>query len=145
MNKRQIVASLNKIANELDSAAFFNEANTVTKVMTKLAQAPSDFEGDFTSKPNIGKNIVKRLSEMIISKLKGNEEARQYFSGGNLQSFVLDILDKSIEDYEEAKKQMILMLEQYQTGLGESEFRSFNAILNDWKSYKNQQSMEMGL
>jgi hypothetical protein len=145
MNKRQIIASLNKIANQLDSAAFFNEANTVTKVMTKLAQAPSDFMGDFTSKPNIGKNIVNQLSEMIMSKLKGNEEARQHFSGGELQSFVLEILDKSIEDYQEAKKQMVLMLQQYQTGLDESDYKSFNAILNNWKSYKNQQSMEMGL
>ena len=43
MNKKQIIASLNKIANELDSAslfveALFVEANTVTKVMTKLAE-----------------------------------------------------------------------------------------------------------
>jgi ABC-type dipeptide/oligopeptide/nickel transport system ATPase component len=37
MNKRQIIASLNKIANELDSALLFVEANTITKVMTRLA------------------------------------------------------------------------------------------------------------
>jgi hypothetical protein len=37
MNKKQIIASLNKIANELDSALLFVEANTITKVMTKLA------------------------------------------------------------------------------------------------------------
>ena len=43
MNKRQIISSLNKIANELDSASLFVEANTVTKVMTKLAE---DGEGD---------------------------------------------------------------------------------------------------
>jgi hypothetical protein len=29
--------------------------------------------------------------------------------------------------------------------LDESDYKSFNAILNNWKSYKNQQSMEMGL
>ena len=44
MNKRQIISSLNKIANELDSASLFVEANTVTKVMTKLAE---DGEGDW--------------------------------------------------------------------------------------------------
>ena len=37
MNKKQIVASLNKIANELDNSGLFREANTVTKVMEKLA------------------------------------------------------------------------------------------------------------
>ena len=44
MNKRQIIASLNKIANELDSALLFVEANTITKVMTRLAE---DEEGDW--------------------------------------------------------------------------------------------------
>ena len=148
MNKRQIISSLNKIANELDSALLFVEANTVTKVMTKLAQAPSDFTGDFTSKydsKEVGRNIVKSLSELIMNKLQGNEEARQYFSGGNLQSFVLDILDKSIEDYKEAMQQMELMLEQYQTGFNEADYKILNGLINNWKSYKNEQSVEMGL
>jgi hypothetical protein len=47
MNKRQIIASLNKIANELDSALLFVEANTITKVMTKLAQNIDDTDGDW--------------------------------------------------------------------------------------------------
>ena len=148
MNKRQIISSLNKIANELDSASLFVEANTVTKVMTKLAQAPSDFTGDFTSKydsKEVGRNIVKSLSELIMKKLQGNEEARQYFSGGNLQSFVFDILDKSIEDYKEAMQQMQLMLEQYQTGFDDADYKILNGLINNWKSYKNEQNMEMGL
>jgi Fe-S-cluster formation regulator IscX/YfhJ len=37
MNKRQIIASLNKIANELDTAKLYNEANIVTKVMSRIA------------------------------------------------------------------------------------------------------------
>jgi hypothetical protein len=39
MNKRQIVASLNKIANELDTNGLFNEANEVTEVMVKISQS----------------------------------------------------------------------------------------------------------
>jgi len=39
MDKRQIVASLNKIANELDTNGLFNEANEVTEVMVKLSQS----------------------------------------------------------------------------------------------------------
>jgi hypothetical protein len=38
MNKRQIIASLNNIANSLDNSGLFSEANTITKVMIKLAQ-----------------------------------------------------------------------------------------------------------
>ena len=37
MNKRQILASLNKIANELDNSRLYAEASTVTKVMSRLA------------------------------------------------------------------------------------------------------------
>ena len=37
MNKRTIMASLNKIANALDNNGLYTEANTVTKVMSRLA------------------------------------------------------------------------------------------------------------
>ena len=37
MNKRTVLASLNKIANELDNGGLHNEADTVTKVMSRLA------------------------------------------------------------------------------------------------------------
>jgi hypothetical protein len=37
MNKRQIIASLNSIANELDNSNLYKEANTLTKIMMKLA------------------------------------------------------------------------------------------------------------
>ncbi len=37
MNKRQIIASLGNISNQLDNNGLYNEANTLTKLMTKLA------------------------------------------------------------------------------------------------------------
>jgi hypothetical protein len=39
MNKKMIVASLNNIANELDSLGKFVEANEVTEVMVKISQS----------------------------------------------------------------------------------------------------------
>ena len=39
MNKRQVIASLNKVANELDNSGMFQEANEITNVMKRLAQA----------------------------------------------------------------------------------------------------------
>ena len=42
MNKRTIIASLNKIANELDNNGLYKEANTVTKVMSRLAMDGND-------------------------------------------------------------------------------------------------------
>lgn len=41
MDKRQIVASLNNIANELDTNGLYKEANEVTEVMMKLSQSSS--------------------------------------------------------------------------------------------------------
>lgn len=38
MNKRIIIAELNKIANELDSNGLYSEANTLTNVMKRVAQ-----------------------------------------------------------------------------------------------------------
>ena len=37
MNKRTVLASLNKIANELDNNGLYTEASAITKVMKKLA------------------------------------------------------------------------------------------------------------
>jgi len=38
MDKRTILASLNKIANELDSSGLYKEANIISNVMQKLAE-----------------------------------------------------------------------------------------------------------
>ena len=38
MNKRHILASLNKVANELDNSGLYKEANTITSVMKRLAE-----------------------------------------------------------------------------------------------------------
>ena len=42
MNKRQIIASLNNIANELDSHSLYQEANIITDIMQKLAKKHDD-------------------------------------------------------------------------------------------------------
>ena len=42
MNKRTVLASLNKIANQLDIEGLHNEADTVTKVMSRLAMDEDD-------------------------------------------------------------------------------------------------------
>ena len=42
MNKRQIIASLHKIANELDNNSLYQEANILTNLMQKLAKKHDD-------------------------------------------------------------------------------------------------------
>ena len=52
MNKRQIIASLNKIANELDNTGLHREATSLTNVMRKIADKPLFMEDD---EPMFGK------------------------------------------------------------------------------------------
>ena len=102
MNKRQIVASLIKIANELDNNGLYKEATSITGVMKKIAvinyiQEQTDLNQDFSRKEesygNQGRNIVREIMGIIADKLRDNEEARKKFSGGQLQSWVFSILD----------------------------------------------------
>jgi len=53
MNKRIIISSLNNIANVLDNLGNYKEANTVTKVMKRLAQEDETPEYDYTQDKNL--------------------------------------------------------------------------------------------
>jgi hypothetical protein len=65
MNKRQIIASLNKIANELDNTGLYTEANTVTKVMSRLAMDENDEYNmdDYGICPDCGEPLDKGMCQ----------------------------------------------------------------------------------
>jgi hypothetical protein len=65
MNKKQIIANLNKIANTLDNNGLYNEANNLTKIMTKLAQS------------NFVKNRFIELHPSIQKEIDRLKSARQ--------------------------------------------------------------------
>jgi hypothetical protein len=142
MNKRQIVASLNNIANELDNNGLYQESSVITNVMNKLAQAPSDFESDIQIKnekdENKGRNVVRSISRMIMSLLKDDENARKDFSGGELQSFVLSILDVFIKDgMQEAIKELNKSLKKYGIMIAGEEIQELGNLFNNYKNMKN--------
>jgi len=142
MNKRQIVASLNNIANELDNNGLYQESSVITNVMNKLAQAPSDFESDIQIKnekdENKGRNVVRSISKMIMSLLKDDENARKDFSGGELQSFVLSILDVFIKDgMQEAIKELNKSLKKYGIMIAGEEIQELGNLFNNYKNMKN--------
>ena len=83
MNKRQIIASLNKIANELDNTGSYNEAHTLTKIMSKIAQmsdTPTDLEeptAETTEKVDNPVEMSKVPVELLgdtVSKLNGYQK-----------------------------------------------------------------------
>lgn len=88
MNKRQILASLNKIANELDNSRLYAEASTVTKVMKRLA---SDMD-DFNSDPDgfMTDRINPMTSDNLFEKYKANN-----------QNNVIDALNEAIQEMED--------------------------------------------
>ena len=67
MNKRQIIASLNKIANELDTTGLYKEANSVTKVMKRLVVA-DDYTNDDDDDDDDGRSNVQREADEIYSE-----------------------------------------------------------------------------
>jgi hypothetical protein len=77
MNKKQIIVSLNKIANELDSALLFVEANTITKVMTRLAEDEFDMGNDpynvETTQPKTQSEINEDFHKEVIRIINGDD------------------------------------------------------------------------
>jgi hypothetical protein len=76
MNKKQILASLNNIANSLDNLSLFEEANTLTQIMTKFA---SDGWDDL--KNTIDVNVPEEIptkDNQTLDKLK-----QEYITGVN--------------------------------------------------------------
>ena len=79
MNKRTIVASLNKIANELDKNGLFSESSTVTKVMSRLAEEESDNnEPEPERKSHLQRMIeqYERRVKRIFEEIDNNYELR---------------------------------------------------------------------
>jgi len=68
MNKRQILASLNKIADQLDNNNLFKEANTITNVMIKVA--------DEFDKPNLSDFDYEEDKREVCCPNCGNCEER---------------------------------------------------------------------
>jgi len=132
MNRKTIVASLIKIANELDNNGLYKEAASITGVMKKIAvinyigQEQTDLNQDFSRKEesygNQGRNIVREIMGIIANKLRDNEEARKKFSGGQLQSWVFSILDILVnEGMNKAFSELNKDLRQYGVIIGEDE------------------------
>ena len=64
MNKRQILASLNNIANSLDYSGLYKESATITKVMVKLAEEETE---------SYGKEPAKKIIDDFVDQAKRNE------------------------------------------------------------------------
>ena len=87
MNRRAIVASLNKIANVLDNTGLYQEANSLTNIMKKLAYNFNDKEREFETRRNDEYERDERYEdddfelgdyEEIGERLEANETMQEY-------------------------------------------------------------------
>jgi hypothetical protein len=62
MNKRQVISSLNNIAEELDNNGLYVEAKQVTNVMKKIAQTTTNQSKPNQAQGNITANIANNLA-----------------------------------------------------------------------------------
>jgi hypothetical protein len=74
MNKRQIIASLNKIANELDLTGLHTEANTITRVMVKIAD---EFREDYQPEPDT-RYAPERFKDEVEKMMNSQEFSNVY-------------------------------------------------------------------
>jgi|LakMenE01Jun11ns_1017448.scaffolds.fasta_scaffold8873770_1 hypothetical protein len=66
MNKRQVISSLNKIAEELDNNGLYVEAKSISNVMKKLAQQMPEQSNEVTSgiPPQTRDNLIAMLKNV---------------------------------------------------------------------------------
>ncbi len=80
MNKRQIIASLNNIANSLEYSGLYSESNTITKIMVKLA------EDEKMKTKHSEEELERAMSEQGIEKAfeaykeKGGSASKESYS-----------------------------------------------------------------
>ena len=67
MNTRQVIASLNKVANELDNSGMFNEATELTNVMHKVAQMTSPYGPAYQPQPVAAASVGGAMGQMAAN------------------------------------------------------------------------------
>jgi hypothetical protein len=126
MNKRQIIASLGNISNQLDNNGLYNEANTLTKLMTKLAAFESvDFSDLIERFKEEDKAAAAREIEEANAPL--HEKIRKLFKDKDLtgleSGFSVDYMLRKVFEYfvisdKEAFKEELLKYKYISTDNG---------------------------
>jgi len=101
MNKRQIIASLNNIANELDFSGLYKEASSLTNVMKRLAQEdspnPTGTSEDFDNVSNILKKLKNTLNGDV--EIYSPRMTPPQYAIPEMQRKLNSVLDDHIREY----------------------------------------------
>jgi hypothetical protein len=97
MNKRQIVASLNKIANELDTNGLYKEANLLTNIMKRLTKTPNDIT-NVEDTPKITPDDIMRTEDIPTRKSPGNQLSQYNDESARIREFLSKTVSEMTED-----------------------------------------------
>jgi hypothetical protein len=147
MNKRQIIASLSNISNQLDNNSLYKEANTLTSVMMKLAQEETNtFNIRSNQDENYPEMIMQHLFEdklwpMIPRQFEREDHPIHKFSGSDKIRWVLkqmrDLLRKVQFDEEYVEpKQLRNIVNVYQEFLEEFKNSEFSFLISNGIKHK---------
>ena len=105
MNKRQIIASLNNIANTLDNSGLYKEANSITNIMKRLAAFESvdfsDLEDKFKQEDTapLPEQINKLIKDKNLLELESGYSVQyvlskmvEYFGAQDKEAWKTELL-----------------------------------------------------
>ena len=97
--KKQIIAKINNVANELDRYGLYAEANALTNVMKKLA-FDSDLDGEGTYSEMLGPKLYRdREGKIIVSYTE--DEDNSYQSKYTVSIFIDGKWEESFNTFED--------------------------------------------
>ena len=143
MNKKQILASLNNIANNLDKNGLYEEANTLTNIMQKVAQMPAPtapvqptgfFQNIGNAFSNIGNSIgqeLPTLGQAYLNVMKYPAQFALSTLGMNAAQPGINAFNTYKHDSDYRKKQ------QYRYYVQTEEKKLIDTAINEIKNNKN--------
>jgi hypothetical protein len=95
MNKRQILASLSKIANELDNIELYQEANIVTKILVRLSAIDLNNPIQYSTEEETEEiaQELKRLYFKIGSKIYSIQKNYDFFEKLRIRPFYFNMTE----------------------------------------------------
>lgn len=97
MNKRQIIASLYKIANELDHNSLYKEANLLTNIMKRLTKTPYDIT-KVENTPKITPDDIMRTEDIPSRQSPGNQLIQHDDESARIREFLSKAVSEMTED-----------------------------------------------
>ena len=152
MNKRQVIASLNKLANELDTNGLFAEATSLTKIMKKLALdrfrdnenfdemfGPMDDDYDGFNSEQFGK-MVEALRDLTMPY--GDEED---LVGKLMDDYQVDPTEPSYKGLEQVFKDLDDIIDDSRSNIFREQKVPLDGKMVDYDYLKKEMLHEAGL